>query len=48
MELSICLSFQLSRSLEGYMVGTTVGFQVEVVETLAPLPHHKIPWLHPQ
>jgi hypothetical protein len=26
MELSICLSFQLSRSVRGYMVGTTAGF----------------------
>jgi hypothetical protein len=26
MELSICLSFQLSHSLGSYMVGTTTGF----------------------
>jgi hypothetical protein len=26
MELSLCLSFQLRRSLRGYTVGTTAGF----------------------
>jgi hypothetical protein len=36
MELSLLLSFQLRCSLRGYMMGTTVGFQVETVESLAP------------
>jgi hypothetical protein len=36
MELSLCLSFYLRRSLGGYKVGTTVGFPVEIMETLAP------------
>jgi hypothetical protein len=43
MELSLNLSFYLKRNLEGYMVGTTVGFPVEIVEALAPQPHHRIP-----
>jgi hypothetical protein len=30
MELSLHLSFQLRRNLRGYMVGTTVGFQVNI------------------
>jgi hypothetical protein len=30
------LSFYLRCSLEGYTVGTTVGFRVEIVEALAP------------
>jgi hypothetical protein len=36
MQLSLCLSFLLRRSLGGYTVGTTVGFWVEIVEALAP------------
>jgi hypothetical protein len=36
MELSLRLSFQLSHSLGGYMVGTTVRFQVTTMEALAP------------
>jgi hypothetical protein len=36
MELSIRLSFQLRRSLGGYTVGTTAGFQIETMEALAP------------
>jgi hypothetical protein len=36
MELSLHLRFYLKHSLGGYMVGTTVGFSVEIVETLAP------------
>jgi hypothetical protein len=36
MELSLRLSFYLRRSLEGYTVGTTAEFQVELVEALAP------------
>jgi hypothetical protein len=43
MELSRRLSFQLRHSLGGYTVGTTIGFQVTIVEALAPLPHHRIP-----
>jgi hypothetical protein len=38
MELSLRLSFYLRRSLGGYTVGTTVGFQVKIVEYLAPQP----------
>jgi hypothetical protein len=30
------LSFYLRRSLRGYTVGNTTGFQVELVEVLAP------------
>jgi hypothetical protein len=48
MELSLHLSFQLIRSLGAYTVGTTVGFQVETMETLAPCPHHRILRQHPQ
>jgi hypothetical protein len=48
MELILHLSFYLRCSLGGYTVGTTVGFQVETVEALAPQPHHRIPWRHPQ
>jgi hypothetical protein len=36
MELSLGLRFQLRRSLMGYTVDTTTGFQVETVEALAP------------
>jgi hypothetical protein len=36
MKLSLLLSFHLRRSLRGYMVGTTAGFQVEIMEALAP------------
>jgi hypothetical protein len=36
MKLSLRQSFQLSRSLGGYMVGTTVGFRVMTMEALAP------------
>jgi hypothetical protein len=35
MELSLHLSFQLRRSLGGYTVGTTTGYQVETLEDLA-------------
>jgi hypothetical protein len=34
-ELSLRLTFYLRRSLWGYMVGTTMGFQVELMEDLA-------------
>jgi hypothetical protein len=36
MELILCLSFYLRHSLGGYMVDTTMGFQVKIMETLAP------------
>jgi hypothetical protein len=36
MQLSLGLSFYLKRSLRGNMVGTTTGFQVKIVEALAP------------
>jgi hypothetical protein len=36
MQLSLHLSFHLRHSLGCYMVDTTVGFQVEIVEALAP------------
>jgi hypothetical protein len=32
MELSLCLSFYLRRSLGGYSVGTTTGFPVVIME----------------
>jgi hypothetical protein len=35
MELSLCLSFYLRRSLRGDTVATTTGFSVETVEALA-------------
>jgi hypothetical protein len=35
MELSLNMSFYLRCSLGGYMVGTTAGFPVEIVEALA-------------
>jgi hypothetical protein len=47
MEPSLCVSFQLRRSLGGYTVGTTVGFHVETVEALAPRSHHRILRGHP-
>jgi hypothetical protein len=36
MELSLRLSFYLRRSLRGYTVDTTAGFQVKIMEDLAP------------
>jgi hypothetical protein len=39
MELSIRQSFQPRRNLGGYMVGTTVGFRVMIMEALAPWSH---------
>jgi hypothetical protein len=36
MELSLHLSFYLRHNLEGYTVGTTAGFPIEIVEALAP------------
>jgi hypothetical protein len=36
MKLSLCLSFYLRCSLRIYIVGTTMGFLVEIVEALAP------------
>jgi hypothetical protein len=44
MELSIRLSFYLRCSLEGYTVGTTMGFLVKIMEALAPQSHCRIPW----
>jgi hypothetical protein len=41
-KLSLCLSFQLRRSLRGYTVGITVGFRIMTMEALAPWPHHQI------
>jgi hypothetical protein len=35
MKLSLRLSFYLRCSLEGYMVATTTGFLVKIVESLA-------------
>jgi hypothetical protein len=43
MELGLCLSFYLRRSLWGYMVGTTAGLPVETMEVLAPRSHRRIP-----
>jgi hypothetical protein len=48
MELRLRLTFYLRRSLGGYMVGTTEGFPIEIIETLAPQSHHRIPWKCPQ
>jgi hypothetical protein len=42
MELNIRLSFQLSVSLEGYIVGITVGFRVTTMEASTPWSHHRI------
>jgi hypothetical protein len=36
MKLSLRLIFYHKRSLGGYMVGTTVGFPIEIMEALAP------------
>jgi hypothetical protein len=36
MILNLCLSFDLRRSLMGYMMGTTVRFLAKIVEALAP------------
>jgi hypothetical protein len=38
-ELSLRLSFYLRHKLRGYMVGTTVGFPIEIVEVLDPQSH---------
>jgi hypothetical protein len=48
MELSLRLSFYLRRSLEGYRVGSTTGFPVEIVEALALQYCHQILWKCPQ
>jgi hypothetical protein len=40
MELNLRLSFYLRRSLEGYIVGTTKGFLVEIMEALSPPSRH--------
>jgi hypothetical protein len=36
MELSLRVSFYLRHSLRGYMVDTTAGFPVKIVEALEP------------
>jgi hypothetical protein len=43
MEFSLHLSFYLRHSLRGYMVGTTTGFLVEIMEALAPQSCCRIP-----
>jgi hypothetical protein len=43
MKLSLRLTFYLICSLRGYMVGTTAGFPVEIMEGLAPQSHCRIP-----
>jgi hypothetical protein len=48
MELGLCQSFYLSRSLGAYTVGSTKGFAVEIMEALALQSHHQIPWKCPQ
>jgi hypothetical protein len=42
-EFSLRLSFYLKRNLGGYMVDTTVGFPVEIMEALAPQSRRQIP-----
>jgi hypothetical protein len=42
MELSLCLSFELSRCLGDYMVGTTTGFRVTTMQALVLWPYHQI------
>jgi hypothetical protein len=42
MELSLCLSFYLKCSLEGYMGNTTTVFLVKTMELLAPQSCHRI------
>jgi hypothetical protein len=44
MELNLRLSFQLSHSLGGYMVGSTMRFRVMTMDALTPWPHHRILW----
>jgi hypothetical protein len=48
MELSLRLSFYLRHSLGGYMVGTAIGFLVEIMEALAPQPCRRIQRKCPQ
>jgi hypothetical protein len=43
-EFSLRLSFYLRHSLRGYMVSTTTGFSVKIMEALAPRSHRQIPW----
>jgi hypothetical protein len=43
MKLSLHLTFYLRRGLWSYMVDTTAGFPVEIVEALAPQSHRQIP-----
>jgi hypothetical protein len=48
MQVSLRRSFYLRRSLGGYMVGTTTGFLVEIMEALALQSRHQILWKYPQ
>jgi hypothetical protein len=45
--LVLYLSVYMEHSLEGYMVNTTAGFPVKIVEALAPSSRHQIPWKCP-
>jgi hypothetical protein len=48
MKLSLCLSFYLKRGYGGYTMGTTVGFPIKIMETLAPQHHRRITQKCPQ
>jgi hypothetical protein len=48
MDVSHHLSFYFRHSVRGYMVGTTAGFLVEIMEALALQYHHQILWKCPQ
>jgi hypothetical protein len=48
MELKLCLSFQPRHSLGGYMVATTAGFWVVILEALASWSHFQISRWFPQ
>jgi hypothetical protein len=37
MELSLYLSFYLRHSLGGYMMDTTMGFPIKIMEALSPI-----------
>jgi hypothetical protein len=47
MQLCLCLSFYLRRSHVGYIVGTTKGFPIEIMDALAPESHRQISWKCP-
>jgi hypothetical protein len=42
MKFSLRLSFYLRHSLRGYIMGTTAGFPVKIMEALAPQSHRQI------